>query len=68
MEMSAGENPQMDAAFDLMKMSQAEGRVEYLVVGDLVAIVPAEQADRWDRVIATSRAAEQILGETDETQ
>jgi hypothetical protein len=51
-----------------MKMSQAEGRVEYLVVGDLVAIVPAEQADRWDRVIATSRAAEQILGETDETQ
>lgn len=68
MGISAGDNPEMDAAFDLMKRSQAEGRVEYLVVGDLVAIVPTEQADRWGRVIATSKAAEQILAETDETE
>jgi hypothetical protein len=61
-EIKLGSDKEMDTAMDLIKKSLADGSVEYLLVGELVAAIPVEQADRWDEIIATSRAARKFLG------
>jgi hypothetical protein len=47
-----------DELIKLLRERQNNGRVAYLTFGDLVAMVPADQANEWRAVLAKVRDAD----------
>jgi hypothetical protein len=47
-----------DELIELLREQQDHGRTAYLIFGDLVAMVPANQIDEWRAVLAKARASD----------
>ncbi|MDH4148489.1 MAG: hypothetical protein OEY23_25320 [Acidimicrobiia bacterium] len=43
---------------ELLRERQSNGRTTYVTFGELVAMVPSDQADAWRAVLAKVRAAD----------
>jgi hypothetical protein len=43
---------------ELLRQRQSNGQVAFVTLGELVAMVPSEQADAWRVVLAKARAAD----------
>ena len=47
-----------DELIQLLRERQNNGRTGYLTFGDLVALVPTDQMDEWQAVLAKVKAAD----------
>jgi hypothetical protein len=55
-----------NALLDLFERRWTDGEIEYLMVGGLIAAVPKEQIDGWNKIVAQSEAASKLLTEEGE--
>jgi hypothetical protein len=56
-----------DELIGLLRERQNNGRIGYLIFGDLVAMVPSDQMDEWRAVLAKVRAADSARDAEEDT-
>jgi hypothetical protein len=54
------EREDRERAVELFQRAVAEGDVDYVSEGELIALVPSEQLDRWTKIVANGAALDLV--------